>query len=328
MDISEIKRFLGQDWTDTETLIRRSLDSDIGLLNSTNRALLANGGKQLRPILGLLVARACGGGSVAGDSIRFAAASELMHNATLLHDDVADSSKERRGRPTVMSILGGPASVLIGDFWLVRAVECILSAENRTGEVIRIFSKTLSDLAEGEMLQLEKADSGDTDERDYCKIIYSKTASLFEAVCVSCALSVDACQEWVEAVREYSVALGMAFQIRDDMFDYSDEASVIGKPVGIDLDEQKITMPLLGALSSVDAGKAAQIRSKVVASHGNPSLKDEVRSFVLENGGLEYSKARLSEYVAAAERALDALPPSEEKELLAGIASFTASRNR
>lgn len=328
MDISEIKRFLGQDWTDTETLIRRSLDSDIGLLNSTNRALLANGGKQLRPILGLLVARACGGGSVAGDSIRFAAASELMHNATLLHDDVADSSKERRGRPTVMSILGGPASVLIGDFWLVRAVECILSAENRTGEVIRIFSKTLSDLAEGEMLQLEKADSGDTDERDYCKIIYSKTASLFEAVCVSCALSVDACQEWVEAVREYSVDLGMAFQIRDDMFDYSDEASVIGKPVGIDLDEQKITMPLLGALSSVDAGKAAQIRSKVVAIHGNPSLKDEVRSFVLENGGLEYSKARLSEYVAAAERALDALPPSEEKELLAGIASFTASRNR
>ena len=99
MDISEINRFLGQDWTDTETLIRRSLDSDIGLLNSTNRALLANGGKQLRPILGLLVARACGGGSVAGDSIRFAAASELMHNATLLHDDVADSSKERRGRP-------------------------------------------------------------------------------------------------------------------------------------------------------------------------------------------------------------------------------------
>ena len=265
---------------------------------------------------------------MAGDSIRFASASELMHNATLLHDDVADSSKERRGRPTVMSILGGPASVLIGDFWLVRAVECILSAENRTGEVIRIFSKTLSDLAEGEMLQLEKADSGDTDERDYCKIIYSKTASLFEAVCVSCALSVDACQEWVEAVREYSVALGMAFQIRDDMFDYSDEASVIGKPVGIDLDEQKITMPLLGALSSVDAGKAAQIRSKVVAIHGNPSLKDEVRSFVLENGGLEYSKARLSEYVAAAERALDALPPSEEKELLAGIASFTASRNR
>ena len=135
-------------------------------------------------------------------------------------------------------------------------------------------------------------------------------------------------KEAAEKLAEYGHCIGMAFQIRDDMFDYSDEASVIGKPVGIDLDEQKITMPLLGALSSVDAGKAAQIRSKVVAIHGNPSLKDEVRSFVLENGGLEYSKARLSEYVAAAERALDALPPSEEKELLAGIASFTASRNR
>lgn len=328
MKISEIKTFLGKDWTDTQTLIRESLDSDINLLNSTNEAILSNGGKQLRPILGLLVARACGGGRTTRDSIRFAAASELLHNATLLHDDVADSSNERRGCPTVMSLLGGPASVLLGDFWLVRAVDCILSADKKVNEVVRIFSKTLSDLATGEMLQLEKSESGDTDEADYCKIIYSKTASLFEAVAVSCALSVEASAGMVEAVRKYSVALGMAFQIRDDMFDYSQEAASIGKPVGIDLEEQKITMPLLGALDSADAARAAQIRSAVVSIHENPSLKEDVRAFVLENGGLEYSEARLSEYVAAARNALDVLPASEEKDLLLEIASFTASRNR
>ncbi|MGN0201626.1 MAG: polyprenyl synthetase family protein [Candidatus Cryptobacteroides sp.] len=328
MNISEIKSFLGQDWTDAQDLLRESLDSDIALLNTTNEAILANGGKQLRPILGLLVARACGNGCTTRDSIRFAVAAELLHNATLLHDDVADSSKERRGQPTVMSLLGAPASVLIGDFWLVRAVDCILSADDNVNRVVRIFAKTLSDLAGGEMLQLEKAGRGDTDEEDYCRIIYSKTASLFEAVSVSCAVSVGACPEWLEAVRRYSVALGMAFQVRDDMFDYSEDAGRIGKPVGIDLDEQKITMPLLGALSSVSPGEAARIRSKVVSIHENPDLKEEIRAFVLANGGLEYSKARLNEYVAEAQSALVTIPQSLERELLAQIASFTASRDK
>jgi len=325
--LDEIKEYLGQDWTDTIGLIRSSLQSDIDLLNYTNEAILSNAGKQLRPMLSLLVARACSGGKAAKDSIAFAAAAELLHNATLLHDDVVDQSKLRRGAPTVVSILGGPASVLIGDFWLVKAMDNILSSSDKGSYMIRVFAKTLSDLAEGEMLQLQKADSGDTDENDYLRIIYSKTASLFEAAALSGAHSVAAPDEYVESVRNYAVSLGIAFQIRDDMFDYSD-AKVIGKPVGIDLEEQKITLPLLGALSTVDAEKAADIRRKVVEIHEHPEYKDEVKAFVLGNNGLAYSEKKLEEYVGKAIDALSILPDSKEKDYLATIARFTGKRKK
>ena len=327
MTLEEIKTFLGNDWTDTDNLIRSSLKSDIDLLTKTNDAILSNNGKQLRPLVSILVARACSGGFSTRDTIRFAAASELLHNATLLHDDVADSSTKRRGAPTVMSILGGPASVLLGDFWLVKAMENILSSARHSDRVIRIFSKTLSDLAEGEMLQLQKAGSGDTEESDYFRIIYSKTASLFEALAVSGAISVGASEEQLAAVREYSIDLGIAFQIKDDMFDYSD-GKAIGKPVGIDLDEQKITLPLLGAMASAGKETAAAVRKKVSEILDHPEYKEEIRAFVRTNRGLEYSEARLEEYVHRAVIALRGLSDSKEKDYLVQIAEFTAERNR
>lgn len=326
MTLDEIKDFLGQDWKDTDALIRSSLESDISLLNATNKAILDHSGKQLRPIVSLLVARACGGGRVNADSVRYAAAAELLHNATLLHDDVADSSCERRGAPTVMAILGGPASVLLGDFWLVKALENILASSANCNEVIRIFAGTLSSLAEGEMLQLQKATSGDTDEKDYLRIIYSKTASLFESSAVSAAISVNATPEQVEAVRDYAVSLGIAFQIKDDIFDYSDGKD-IGKPVGIDLEEQKITLPLLGALKSVSAEEEAAIRKKVTDIHEHPEYKEEIRNFVRDRKGVEYAVSVLKEYVAKANEALSVLPDSREKEYLTRIAGFTAYRN-
>lgn len=326
MTLDEIKDFLGQDWKDTDALIRSSLESDISLLNATNKAILDHSGKQLRPIVSLLVARACGGGRVNADSVRYAAAAELLHNATLLHDDVADSSCERRGAPTVMAILGGPASVLLGDFWLVKALENILASSANCNEVIRIFAGNLSSLAEGEMLQLQKATSGDTDEKDYLRIIYSKTASLFESSAVSAAISVNATPEQVEAVRDYAVSLGIAFQIKDDIFDYSDGKD-IGKPVGIDLEEQKITLPLLGALKSVSAEEEAAIRKKVTDIHEHPEYKEEIRNFVRDRKGVEYAVSVLKEYVVKANEALSVLPDSREKEYLTRIAGFTAYRN-
>lgn len=325
MTLEEVRTFLGKDWDETDSLIRSSLRSDIELLDATNTAILSHSGKQLRPLISLLVARACAGGKANQDSIHFAAATELLHNATLLHDDVADKSSERRGFPTVMSILGSSASVLIGDYWLVRAMESILASPVHGNKVIRVFSKTLSCLAEGEMLQLQKASSGDTDEDDYLRIIYSKTASLFESAAVSAAVSVDAEDEWVEAVRSYAVSLGIAFQIKDDIFDYS-EGQDIGKPVGIDLEEQKITLPLLGALRSVGEEEASGIRKKVVDIHEHPEYKDEIAAFVRGNGGVEYAVSVLDGYVAKAIDALSVLPDSREKEYLAGIAGFTAYR--
>ena len=155
MDITDIKTFLAAPMAEVSALMDESLKSDIALLDATNRSLLSQGGKMMRPVLSLLAAGACGG--IKADSIRFAAAAEMIHNATLLHDDVVDGASLRRGRPTVMSILNGPASVLVGDYWLVKAIRCILDAERYSERAIRLFAKTLSDLAEGEMLQLEKA---------------------------------------------------------------------------------------------------------------------------------------------------------------------------
>lgn len=327
MTLDEIKDFLGQDWKDTDALIRSSLESDISLLNATNKAILDHSGKQLRPIVSLLVARACGGGRVNADSVRYAAAAELLHNATLLHDDVADSSCERRGAPTVMAILGGPASVLLGDFWLVKALENILASSANCNEVIRIFAGTLSSLAEGEMLQLQKASSGDTVDEDYYRIIYSKTASLFEAAFVSAAISVNAPADWIEAVRDYAVSLGIAFQIKDDIFDYSD-GKKIGKPVGIDLEEQKITLPLLGALAAASPERAKQIRGMVLDILEHPEYKEEIVGFVKEGKGIEYAVSRLEDYVSKAVDALAVLPDSKEKDYLVKIAGFTAYRDK
>ena len=249
MDIRAVKEYLGQDWLSVQERIASALESDISLLNSTNASILSQSGKQLRPMLALMFARACTGRATDA-GIRYAAAAELLHNATLLHDDVADDSDQRRGVPTIMSLMGPSVSVLVGDYWLVKAMELILEVSDGTSDVMGIFSKTLSDLAEGEMLQLQKAQRGDTDENDYLRIIYSKTASLFEAACASAAISVGASETMFKAAVDYARALGIAFQIKDDILDYVG-TDAVGKPLGADILEQKITMPLLGALSSV-----------------------------------------------------------------------------
>lgn len=323
MDQTAVRKRLQAELDQVNKLILDSLESDIELLNRTNRALLDHPGKQLRPILALLVARAIGG-RVNDDTLRFAAASELLHNATLLHDDVADGSAERRGRPTVMSLLGSRASVLLGDFWLVRAVARILEASRESNRVIRIFADTLADLAEGEMLQLQKASAGDTQEADYQRIIYNKTASLFVAAALSAAISAQATPAQEEAVRSYAENLGMAFQIKDDIFDYQENAS-IGKPVGQDLQEQKITLPLLGALQAAPEQEAS-VRRMVTQIGEHPEYQAEIVAFVKTRGGMDYAVARLDEYVDKAIAALDVLPQGEDRQALADLARFVSER--
>ena len=326
MDIKSIKEHLGQDWTALQAKIADALKSDIDLLNMTNASILSNSGKQLRPLLSLLFARACSGGSANEDSLRYAAASELLHNATLLHDDVADDSDKRRGMPTIKSLMGPSVSVLVGDYWLVKAVSQILGADQGAIRAIGIFAKTLSDLAEGEMLQLQKAQKGDTDEQDYLRIIYNKTASLFEAVCVSAAVSVNASPEYVKAAKDYAVALGLAFQIKDDILDYAGTESV-GKPLGVDILEQKITMPLLGALASASEEEEKHIRGLVKDIVGHPEYRDEIVDFVKSKGGVEYAKARLQDYVDQAVEAVAVLEDTVEKKSLVELAHFTAIRD-
>lgn len=325
MDIKAIKEYLGVDWLAVQNRIASSLKSDIGLLNSTNDSILAHSGKQLRPMLSLLMAKACSGGKVYESAIKYAAASELLHNATLLHDDVADGSDKRRGVPTIMSLMGPSVSVLVGDYWLVKAMELVIDASDDSSRVMKIFAKTLSDLAEGEMLQLQKAQKGDTDEDDYLRIIYNKTASLFEAACVSAAISAGASEDMIKSAKDYAVALGLAFQIKDDILDYAG-TDAVGKPLGADILEQKITMPLLGAFANAGSQKEVHVRTLVADIVSHPENRDEIVTFVKENGGLEYAVSRLNSYVEAAVRALDMFPESEAKDSLVELAHFTADR--
>lgn len=325
MDFSSIKDFLKEDLGKVNKLMESSLSTDIELLDKTNRAILSHNGKQVRPVLTLLVARACSGGFVTDDTIKYAAAVELLHNATLLHDDVADDSPVRRGAPTVMSILGGRASVLLGDYWLVKGMENILASRNSSDKVIRIFASTLTDLAEGELLQLQKAETGDTLEKDYYRIIYDKTASLFVASAAAGAISVSATEEKMSAARTYAKCLGVAFQIRDDIFDYEENAE-IGKPVGLDLKEKKITLPLLGALAKAGEERGREIRRKLCRIDEHPEHGGEIIEFVKSEGGIEYARKRLYEYVDNARIALRPFGNMQEVEMLGEIAEFTADR--
>lgn len=321
MSREAIIKLLGNHWDGFERLVRESLRSDIALLNVVNESIMSNAGKQLRPMLLLLVAGSLG--VINDDSLHFAAAVELLHNATLLHDDVADRSSTRRGQPTLSALIGPSSAVLVGDFWLTKAVDVVLDAK-RKDKAVPLFSRTLSDLAEGEMLQLEKANEADTTEEDYLRIIYCKTASLFRTACMSAALSVDAGPEQCEAAARYGNAMGLAFQIRDDIFDYTD-GNGLGKPVGLDLMEKKITLPLIGALRNSD--RAGELRDMVRGIDEHPEYCGQLRGFVLENGGLEYAAARLDDYIKEATAALDVFPESPGKECLASLAGYNAIRN-
>lgn len=322
MITSEIISFLGKDWERFEDMMKSGLSTDVNLLRSINEGILASSGKHLRPIICMLVARALGKPNE--DSLRYAAACELLHNATLMHDDVADESPKRRGNPSVSALLGPSSAVLIGDFWLSRAVDLVMSANTRD-RVAKFFSKTLTDLAEGEMLQLEKASSADTDEHAYYRIIHNKTASLFEAAGKAAAVSVGATDQCFEAAGVFADCFGMAFQIKDDILDYAGD-SKLGKPVGMDIRERKITLPLLGAMLEAGEERGAAIREKIKVVREHPEYCGEIHSFVISNGGVEYAASRLEEHIKAACEALDPFPDSPAKQYLVDIAHFNAFR--
>lgn len=320
MSAAQIIEYLGSDWTQMKALIRESLSTDVALLDETNKGILSHSGKMLRPLILLLLADAI---SEPNDASRhYAAAVELLHNATLMHDDVADNSSKRRGYPTVSAILGPSAAVLVGDFWLARAVQLVLDAKG-SDKVLGLFTKTLNDLAEGELLQMQKAESCDTAEEDYFRIISCKTATLFEIAGAAAASSVGASDEFYEAARRFAKLFGVAFQIKDDILDYvgTDE---LGKPTGVDLNEQKITLPLLGALKG--SGREAEMRDKIRNIHADPRYCEEIRQFVIDGRGIEYAAGRLKEYVDMAVSELSVFPDSPARSFLAEIAEFNLLR--
>lgn len=327
--MDEIKAYLQPGLEQVNVFINMALRSDIPLLDSTNRSLREHPGKMMRPMLALLVAGAAGEATPPPeDTYRYAAATELLHNATLLHDDVVDGATERRGLPTVASILGGSTAVLIGDYWLEKCLQLVLGARREADRVLRLFAQTIGHLTEGELLQMQKASTADTTQADYLRIIYGKTASLFESAAMSAAISVAASEELIRAMGDYAYLLGLAFQIKDDIFDYEEEAADIGKPVGIDLMEQKITQPLLCVLEKASSAEQQEIRSLVKNIPDHPENVDRVRAFVKENDGVALAKDVMDFYVEKAISCLESLPESKEKLYLARLARFVGQRDK
>ncbi len=327
--MDEIKAYLQPGLEQVNVFINMALRSDIPLLDSTNRSLREHPGKMMRPMLALLVADAAGEAAPPPeDTYRYAAATELLHNATLLHDDVVDGATERRGLPTVASILGGSTAVLIGDYWLEKCLQLVLGARREADRVLRLFAQTIGHLTEGELLQMQKASTADTTQADYLRIIYGKTASLFESAAMSAAISVAASEELIRAMGDYAYLLGLAFQIKDDIFDYEEEAADIGKPVGIDLMEQKITQPLLCVLEKASSAEQQEIRSLVKNIPDHPENVDRVRAFVTENDGVALAKDVMDFYVEKAVSCLESLPESKEKLYLARLARFVGQRDK
>lgn len=316
----EVQKFLGKAWSDFQRCFAESLQSDIPLLDKANRFILEHGGKKLRPTFTLLIAQALKG-ECNERVVRCAAASELLHTATLMHDDVADDAPTRRGVPTVMALYSPTTAVLLGDFWLSRAMDLIIDHPDK--RVLHIFSKCLGDLAEGEMLQLEKADKLDTTEEDYRRIIYSKTTSLFESAMVSSAYSVEAGDEEVDCCRSYAYHVGQSFQIMDDILDYSPEAST-GKPTGQDILEKKITLPLFGLFRNAPH----KVTRELLRRMKNPdnALPMDAVSLVRQYDGLAYAREKLNAEVSAAIEALKPLSPSQAKAYLERLAEMMAFR--
>jgi len=316
----EAQRFLGQAWTEFQRCFADSLVSDIPLLDKANRYMLGHGGKKLRPTFTLLIAKALRG-FCNERVVRCATASELLHTATLMHDDVVDNARIRRGVPTLMAVYSPTTAVLLGDYWLSKAMGLIIDHPDK--RVLHIFSKCLGDLARGEMLQLEKAREASTTEEDYRTIIYCKTTSLFEACVVSAACSADASEAELASCRDYARHIGQSFQMMDDILDYSPELA-IGKPTGQDIMEKKITLPLFGLFLRAPGKIVREVRRRM--KDPDADLVADVFSWIRQYDAMSYAHAQLEQEIRLAKEALAPLPDSEAKEYLLRMAGLMGVR--
>ena len=323
------KEFLGSDFEKYRQTLSLAIHSEEPYLEAINQYVLGRRGKEIRPVLSLLAGRSIGALSPA--SYYCAAASEMLHTATLMHDDVADAASMRRGALSVAAMFSPAAAVLTGDFWLSRSLHLLTT--HCPPAIIDCFAEAVRRMSEGELLQMDKADKLDTTEKDYYNIIYGKTAALFVSSIKSAAMAVEASEPIIGALTDYAENLGLAFQIRDDIFDYSPDLKT-GKSSGADIKERKITLPLIGALNNAPA-KAVEIISEIrkiesvfaeKITEREAEVIAEVTAFVRENGGIEYAQQKLEEHIVLAKKALDILPQSGDRDMLTGFAEYVGKR--
>ena len=295
-----------------EKKFKDSMQSNVPLLNRITYYIIRRKGKQMRPMFVFLVAKMVSDGGFDERTYRGASVVELIHTATLVHDDVVDDSNRRRGFFSINALWKNKIAVLVGDFLLSKGL--LLSIDNGDFDLLKLISIAVREMSEGELLQIEKARKLDISEDIYFDIIRQKTATLIAACCGIGAASVGANEETVLQMRKFGEYIGIAFQIKDDLFDYSDEK--IGKPTGIDIKEQKMTLPLIYSLNTCSKKDKAWIINSIKKYNRDKVRVKEVISFVKNHGGIEYTTSKMNEYKNKALAILEQYPDSEYKNSL------------
>jgi len=319
--LDDIKAPIAREMEAFEPKFRASMKSNVLLLDKIMNYIVKRKGKQMRPMFVFLSAGTCG--KINESTFRGASLIELLHTAALVHDDVVDEANYRRGYFSVNALWKNKVAVLVGDFLLTRGL--MLSVENKDFNLLRIVTDAVREMSEGELLQIEKSRQLDITEAVYYEIIRQKTASLIASCCAVGASSGGATEEVVETMREFGEKIGMAFQIKDDLFDYGEQE--IGKPLGIDIKEKKMTLPLIYALSKASWAEKRRIINIVRNESGKPRKVKEVIEFVKGSGGLEYAIEAMNKYHKEAMVLLDGFPENSYKESLIALVQFTIERN-
>ncbi|GLR72543.1 octaprenyl diphosphate synthase [Agaribacter marinus] len=321
MDLDNIRKLSDADMSAVNKLIQQQVDSDVALINQLGFYIVNSGGKRLRPLLTVLAARALNIQSE--EHYTLAAIIEFIHTATLLHDDVVDESMMRRGRETANAVFGNQASVLVGDFLYSRAFQMMVDLKRM--RVMEVLSDATNRIAQGEVLQLMNCNDPNTTEESYLEVIYSKTARLFEAATQLAAVLTDQRPEVESAMQNYGKHLGTAFQLIDDVLDYTASADDMGKQAGDDLAEGKPTLPLLHAMWHASTEDTALIRGAIENADGMAHF-DRIIGIMNTTGSLDYTKNLAIAEANKAKEAIKMLPESNYKSALIGLADLSVNR--
>ncbi len=309
------------DMREVDGVLRASLDTDVALVRQIGEYIVGSGGKRLRPIVLLLAAGAFG--YRGRDHHVLAAAIEMIHTATLLHDDVVDESSQRRGRATANAQFGNAAAVLVGDFLYSRAFQLMVGTGRMP--VLAILADATNEIAQGEVMQLLNVGNASLDEEAYIGVVRRKTAKLFEAAARIGAVLGGAAGAAEEAMTRYGAHLGIAFQVQDDVLDYEGDAATLGKNLGDDLAEGKMTLPLIRALATGPAAEVARLRAAIDA--GAPVEFDAAHALMASTGAIDYARGRAQRESEAAARCLDGLTDTPQRRTLLQLAAFAANRD-
>ena len=320
--VERIKKPIYQEMELFEEKFTQSMFSKVALLNRITHFIVNRKGKQMRPMFVFLVAKLVGKGKVNDRTFRGAAVIELIHTATLVHDDVVDDSNQRRGFFSINALWKNKIAVLVGDYLLSKGL--LLSIENEDFDLLKIISVAVREMSQGELLQIEKARNLDITEAVYYEIIRQKTATLLASCCAIGAQSVNATHEEVEKMHHFGELLGMAFQIKDDLFDYGDQK--IGKPTGIDIKEQKMTLPLIYTLNVLNKAEKKALINIVKNKNKNKAKVQELIKIVKEKGGLDFAVNIMESYRKEALEILFNFPKSEYRDALELMLNYVIER--